>query len=333
MLVLHLLYANMPTTVMQGSLPTGYQRQVVGTPIVRHCARNVTDIERNASRYISDTYAFKPPFKDSIKPPWPRGPVLAEECGKAIIFSPSGATQRDVMPDLEAFASALFKTRRLDLIDDVANAIQEVDLNGEMNATKYCEAFSSCNSKDMQLISRHSHVYFPCPSHRWFVASDVLNSFKYKSPPGRLKHERDECVFCKLAEYARLGVERQVLPQMGMTGVHCVVHELFVNEQLAGAWTVPHVHADDFFGAVFYVDAPPPTILCFANKDDLLGHKAKWERNAPILTKDLGVDRGYIAAEAGDLILFPVGYVRHWVPPIRGDGVVRTVVVMNMVCL
>ena len=48
---------------------------------------------------------------------------------------------------------------------------------------------------------------------------------------------------------------------LGLAGHRCAVWETFLNEQHGGVRTNYHVHNDDSFGAVFYVDAPPNTSL------------------------------------------------------------------------
>ena len=40
----------------------------------------------------------------------------------------------------------------------------------------------------------------------------------------------------------------------------------------------------------------------------------------------------HVDAAVGDLLLAPVGWLRHWVPPIDGDST-RTAIIFNMVCL
>jgi hypothetical protein len=62
--------------------------------------------------------------------------------------------------------------------------------------------------------------------------------------------------FCTLAQLGAAAVAEQILPRHGVLGRRCMVHELFVNVQKSGAWTNPHVHTEDFYGGIFYVDAP-----------------------------------------------------------------------------
>ena len=87
---------------------------------------------------------------------------------------------------------------------------------------------------------------------------------------------------------------------------------------------------DDFYGAIFYVDAPEGTRFCY---DDSLGTPARerWETYDPALVGPLAETRHHVEPQTGDLILAPVGWLRHWVPPVDADG--RTAVVFNVVCL
>ena len=107
-----------------------------------------------------------------------------------------------------------------------------------------------------------------------------------------------------------------------------------MNVQKPGGYVNPHVHADDALGAIFYVDAPPrETRLCY---DDGAGtpQRARWEEFDPRMVRSLRGHggRGYVEPAAGDLVIMPAGWLRHWVPPIEGDSV-RTAVVLNLVCL
>lgn len=137
------------------------------------------------------------------------------------------------------------------------------------------------------------------------------------------------------------------------------------HSQKPGAYTAPHFHGDDALGAIFYVDAPPgrhtctvrtyartPVHICVYPQhwlthvscilgstrfcyDDATGtpQRARWEQLDPLMVRSLhSQGRGHVEPEAGDLVVMPAGWLRHWVPPIRGDAV-RTVVVLNMVCL
>ena len=49
------------------------------------------------------------------------------------------------------------------------------------------------------------------------------------------------------------------------------------------------------------------------------------------LVGPLAETRHHVEPQTGDLILAPVGWLRHWVPPVDADG--RTAVVFNVVCL
>ena len=81
------------------------------------------------------------------------------------------------------------------------------------------------------------------------------------------------------------------------------------------------------------MDAPPKsTRFCY---DDATGtpQRARWEEFDPAMVRSFeppGAKR-FVEPERGDLVVVPAGWLRHWVPPI--DGGVRTVVVLNMVCL
>merc|ERR1711879_1027016 len=91
----------------------------------------------------------------------------------------------------------------------------------------------------------------------------------------------------------------------------------------------------NFFGGIFYLDAPEGTKLCY---DDNAGSSQKkaWQKYAPGLTSDLGPDRwspGYAEVSAGDILLAPVTWLEHWVPAIRKPNSTRISIVFNMNCI
>ena len=86
-------------------------------------------------------------------------------------------------------------------------------------------------------------------------------------------------------------------------------------------------------GAIYYVDASSEsTRFCY---DDARGspQRARWDELDPAMVRSLPHERGFVEPERGDLVVIPAGWLRHWVPPIAESGSVRTVVVLNMVCM
>merc|ERR1712226_1518209 len=102
----------------------------------------------------------------------------------------------------------------------------------------------------MRLLSEHSEVFFPCHERTFSLAPIQLAGAGERVLPGILGQQGDKNVFCELSDYASRGMERQILPMYGMTGKRCIVKELFINRQRTGAFTEPHVHIDDFYGAI-----------------------------------------------------------------------------------
>merc|ERR1712226_640471 len=106
-------------------------------------------------------------------------------------------------------------------------------------------------------MSQHSIPYFVCNKFRAALASKMLHGAVKRGLPGQLHHQGDRNIFCQLADYVRSGMERQILPALTSWSRSCVVQELFVNRQKAGARTNQHLHPDDFWGGIFYLETPP----------------------------------------------------------------------------
>merc|ERR1712187_641920 len=188
------------------------------------------------------------------------------------------------------------KLRRPDLLCGIRQAVEELDREGSFSKNKFCGVFNSCRNADQKLISEHSDVYFVCPSL-------LSKSLKYtregasllfsaggataQGLPGVLGKQGDDNVFCSLANFITHGMEKQVLPMFNMTRHLCIVQECFINRQRSGAYTNPHLHPDDFFGGVFYLDADADTRLCY-NNNERGKNKQIWRLHAPGFTASLG---------------------------------------------
>ena len=83
-------------------------------------------------------------------------------------------------------------------------------------------------------------------------------------------------------------------------------------------------------------DATVHTTFCFDDARNTAA-KLRWRKYAPNLTRDIEWggphQAGFASVRPGDVLLAPVGWLRHWVPPILEPNVTRTAVVFNMVCI
>lgn len=241
--------------------------------------------------------------------------------------------------------NTFFRVARPDLIDNVTRAVEEIDRSGDLDTNSYCRTFGSCDATTAadKLQSRHSKTYLVCNKQdNWIHASNILQGASSKSLPGFLADQGDTNVLCEMAKDVADIVSKLILEMNGMTNKHCIVQEQFVNQQRDGAMTMRHVHPDDTYGGLFYLDAPPGTQLCFSNSERS-SRKKRWREHAPQLTENLfpGAPRhqgddypGFLEPRPGDVVFFPVGWLEHWVPKMTmGPDEKRTSIVFNMICI
>ena len=277
--------------------------------------------------------------------PWdgrgsPPSDAPTDECGDAAVFSPvqEGASSKAgaQLPTLEVADGTVYRTRRPEMLARVRDGVRQIARAGSFRRNSYCKVFGSCAYAPTQRISLHSEVYFACPArHQAVLASSMLSGASRTFLPGHLgpTGEGDANVFCLLAETVRRIVEEIILPRHELPGSRCTVQETFVNVQKTGSFTNPHVHPDDFYGAIFYLDAPDATRFCY-DASESTAQKDLWREHAPQLTSgNISGGRGYVAAGPGDIVFAPIGWLRHWVPPVLASGAVRTAVVLNMICI
>ncbi|KAL7535445.1 hypothetical protein ACHAWF_008970, partial [Thalassiosira exigua] len=218
-----------------------------------------------------------------------------------------------------------FRVARPDLIPRVLQAVDEIDKSGGLDENSYCNVFDSCHGGRGKDTSRHSKTYLVCKEQdKWLHASKILHGAAWNSLPGYLRKEGDSNVLCEIAKNVADIVSNLILPVNGMMNKKCVVQEQFINQQRNGSVTTRHVHPDDTYGGLFYVDTPPATKLCFSNSEKSK-EKKSWWKLAPQLTENLypgapgkkGADYpGFFEPRSGDIVFFPVGWLAHWVPRI-----------------
>jgi len=286
---------------------------------------NATSAPSNPSSGVlgADAAALVPPLpplgrdRNATTLPAPPSNPSSGDCGPRADFvdGPDGAAVADGL---------LFRRRLPEFVEDARTAVAALDFR----ANEWCVYFGTCDDGDAPR-TRTSKTYLPCPSQRRLLAPRWLAGAAQSMLPGDLGAS-DGNALCRLAREVTAAIADVVLPSLGEARRSCVVQELFANVQDRGAWTNPHVHDDDFYGAIFYVDAPEGTRFCY---DDSLGTPARerWETYDPALVGPLAETRHHVEPQTGDLILAPVGWLRHWVPPVDADG--RTAVVFNVVCL
>lgn len=231
----------------------------------------------------------------------------------------------------------VFRHNRRDFVEPMRTAVSTLAAEGHFAANSHCLVFGSCSFNPMRRLSLHSTNFRPCKKQLSLVlaASGAFNGIAHATLPASVG-SGDDHVFCHLAEHVRKLMQQSVLPHIGVPRSRCVVQEMFINVQKTGAFTNPHVHPDDFFGGIFYIDAPRGTRLCYDNSTGMKGKglpKERWAEHAPQMTRSVRGGAGYTEPAEGDIVLAPVGWLRHWVPPITEPGVTRTAAVFNMICL
>lgn len=266
------------------------------------------------------------------------------ECGRRAEFASAGAGPSEPFPDLQIADKVLLKTSRKDLLCETRHALEAIAKSRSMRQNNFCSIFGSCSYPEMIRVSEHSKSYLVCPSWKRGVAkftrkhaNRVVRSGGgvVKPLPGHLEHQGDENVLCRMGKHIVRGVEEQVFPMFKMKPHSCYVQEFFVNRQRAGAWTNPHVHGT-FFGAVYYLDAPEAGAqLCY---DSNQGHARRlmWQQHYPTFVTDFGDAKhspGHALVNPGDILLAPVAWLNHWVPPLESLNTTRTSLVFNLLCI
>jgi hypothetical protein len=272
-------------------------------------------------------------------------------CGKKFEFEPFHLASVPSTPSSNLFAlrkssdalvieravgaRTIFRIARPDYLERMAKAVEEIDKYGGFAEDPYCEIFDSCNAKD-PMQSRHSETYLVCKEYQSTLASEILHGVATNELPGALKDEGDDNIMCQMARFVSQQVTKVIFPSVGWNDKKCIVQEFFVNQQKTGSHTKKHVHHDDSYGGIFYLDVPKGTRFCFSNSSDT---KHRWEKYAPDMTEDLfpGAPHsnypGYVEPRQGDIVLVPVGWLNHWVPRMEfGKDEKRTSVVFNMIC-
>ncbi|KAH8050163.1 hypothetical protein JL722_11543 [Aureococcus anophagefferens] len=209
-------------------------------------------------------------------------------------------------PDGAAVADGLLFRRRLpEFVEDARTAVAALDFR----ANEWCVYFGTCDDGDARTRTSKR----TCPARRSGASSRRAGSRARPRACCPATSARATATRLPPREVTA-AIADVVLPSLGEARRSCVVQELFANVQDRGAWTNPHVHDDDFCGAIFYVDAPEGTRFCY---DDSLGTptRERWETYDPALVGPLAETRHHVEPQTGDLILAPVGWLRHWVPP------------------
>jgi len=312
----------------------------------KSCIGNSDEIDHHQARVIPAT---KAEFKyESLPEDYNEQNNCPSFCGHKFDFEPfdplSSRTQEDhLRRTAEPFTSieravgskTIFRLPRPDLLERVAEAVEEIDRNGGFESNSYCSVFDSCEAKD-PMQSRHSQTYLVCDGYRRVLASNILQGVARTQLPGFLKEKQDANVLCEMAKYVSEQATKLIFPSIGWNDQKCVVQEFFVNQQRSGSLTNRHIHPDDSYGGIFYLDVPEGTKFCFSNES---WGKGSWLEYAPELTEDLFPDApdkdypGYVEPRAGDILLAPVGWLKHWVPKMTiPPGQKRTSVVFNMIC-
>lgn len=287
--------------------------------------REYTAVHARAAAAVRERF---PPQEWRIGLTPPKDPPPSE-CGERSRYRAvgSGAGLQVSVDDV------LFRNSRRDFVEPMRKAVKALAAEGSFAANSHCIVFGSCSFSPMRRLSLHSANYMPCRDQLSLLnaASGAFNGVASATLPASVG-EGDDHVFCWLARHVRTLMQRHVLPHLGVPRARCVVQEMFINAQKTGAFTNPHVHPDDFFGGIFYIDAPAGTRLCYDNSSGMK-EKERWALNAPHMTRAVLGGAGFIEPAEGDIVLAPVGWLRHWVPPIVEPGVTRTAAVFNMICL
>jgi hypothetical protein len=262
-------------------------------------------------------------------------------CGDPLQFEPfakSSVTGRVLERGVNT--KTFFKIARPDLIPRVNAAVSIIDKAGELDTDFACPVFDSCKTQTKK--NRHSKAYLVCDEYQWIHASSILQGVAKEKLPGDLRSQGDDNVLCEIAQYLADLVANVILESLHIHGKKCIVQEQFVNQQQAGAKTNIHLHPDDTYGGLFYLEAPKGTQMCYSNSETT-DQKKSWYEHAPEFTENLFPEApgetgfeypGYIVPQAGDFVLFPVGWMKHWVPKIQmAPGEKRTSVVFNLICI
>ena len=324
-----------PPTTDQYALDTAETMANTSTPSYWMTLSELADLRTVTARDRADAVVLAA-SSDSRDSQWngsgepPRSPPTAA-CGSRadfVTFARVDARAVDVA------AGVLFRLRFPELVSRARAAIDGLARARAFDCNSYCAYFGSCESTTLKRLSKTSNTFWPCPSDRARMAPHWLRGAAADGPPGdELRAQGDGSALCALARAATAAAERAVLPALDprRERPRCVVQEAFANVQKPGAFTDPHVHADDALGAIFYVDAPAPkpARMCFDGAHDS-AQRARWAEHDPAMVRDVAL--GHVDMEEGDLIIAPVGWLRHWVPPIEGDAA-RTTLILNMVCL
>jgi hypothetical protein len=265
-------------------------------------------------------------------------PKCPSFCGKKMEFAAFATiSHSDLTLDKGIGSKTFYRAHRPDLISNMSKAVAEIDKHGGMDTNSYCKTFDSCGKKKKTRQNRHSSAFLVCSDFQMVLAADFLKGSAQESLPGYLKDEGDDNVLCQLAGFISKTVEQTIFPFVGWENKKCIVQEFFINQQMTGSKTIRHVHNDDTYGGLFYLDVPKDTRLCFDDNENTK-QKKKWWKHAPELTERLFPDGpgnypGYVEPRAGDIVLLPVGWAQHWVPHMQFAGdEKRTSVVFNMAC-
>lgn len=274
--------------------------------------------------------------------PEPDDPKCPSFCGDRMEFEPFAVKTLDGHTVERGVGSkTFFRSARPDLIDRVSRAVEAIDNAGELDTDFACHVFDACDIPDKRQ-SRHSNAYLVCNEYNWIRASSILQGVAQGTLPGFLAQQGDGNVLCEIANYLADMASKVILTSNGIENKKCVVQEQFINQQRAGAKTNQHFHPDDTYGGLFYLDAPPRTKMCFSNSEGSI-EKNSWWRHSPKFTENLFPDApgtmgddypSYFEPRAGDFVLFPVGWVKHWVPHMEMEAdEKRTSVVFNLICI
>lgn len=259
--------------------------------------------------------------------------VAPSDCGDEASFRMAEGAKDGPFRDLMVSGKTLYKLERPDLLRKIREAVTIIEDHGLMNSSTYCSLFDSCpysKWNGTRPLSKHSDTFFVCPKYQHVLASSMLAGVNANMLPGQLFEQKDENVFCQLAEYVKDVLEHHVMPSGGLNGLKCIVPEVSINRQGKGAYTKPHIHVDDFWGGQFYLDTPEDTKFCYDSKNTLGGKKRFFDR-LPQFVEDFKKPQ-YVSPRAGDILLVPVAWMRHWVPPIQGDDL-RTSIAFSLKCL
>ena len=190
------------------------------------CVVATTSGPRLASRVAMNT---EPP------PSHPPSDPSPSDCGSRAKFV-------DVGDDVSAADDIIFRMRAPSFVDEARDAIDVLDTAGAFDTNSSCVYFGTCG--DTRPPSRTSLTYLPCEEHKRMLAPQWLAGAAERLFPETLR--TDANVLCRMAKVITAALEEQILAIISKGAVRratCVVQELFVNVQEAGAWTNPHAGA------------------------------------------------------------------------------------------